>query len=125
MLFSCWNRDKMAGNCCRQWCFIGVCKSLQHPLIEAEEQFASILQSRLAKIHPQKHSPHPSYFRLQILSLLFSLAARSSSSLAFSPNLCECTFLLLGLILYFSPHHTLRLEQLSRLFKIQLVYLAI
>lgn len=70
-------------------------------------------------------SPHSGYFHLRILSLLFSLVARSFSALAFSPIISERTFLLLGLILYFSPRHNLLLEQHSRLLKIQLVYLAI
>lgn len=44
----------MAASCCRQWCFIRLCNSLQHPLIPSSRKFTSFLLSRLGKIHLSK-----------------------------------------------------------------------
>ena len=60
MLFSWWNRDKMAANCCRQWCFIRVCKSLRHPLIQSR---------RTIHLHPAIQTSQNSPFKSVLIQV--------------------------------------------------------
>lgn len=72
----------MAVSCCRQWCFIRLCKSLQHPLFQSRRKFTSFLLSRLGKIHLIKST------------LLIQVTLIFKSFHSFSPLLQEVSVLL-------------------------------